>query len=194
MLDQNSNVWGAFMSKYNKEFKQKVVNAYLAGEGGYKLLSKRFGIPSHSNIGKWVRDFKHFGNQRLEIKKTHKTYPVQFKLDVLKYKLRTGDSYQEVALEFSIGEPSIICNWFRKWQDEGIEGLSQKKGRPTLSDKINNKNSKKEITREQLEKEVELLEVENAYLKKLRASGINIPNRMLKLSPKSSTNSEKNSN
>lgn len=183
------------MSKYNKEFKQIVVDAYLAGEGGYKLLSKRFAIPSYSNIERWVRDFKQFGKQGLEIKKTHANYPVQFKLDVLNYRLRTGDSYQEVALKFGIGEPSIICNWFRKWQNEGIEGISQKKGRPSLSNKPNNRNSKKEITREQqLEKEVELLKAENAYLKKLRASGVNIPSRMLKQSPESSTNSEKNSN
>ena len=89
----------------------------------------------------------------------------------------------------------MICNWLKKWQIEGIEGLSKAKGRPKLTNKSKKKATKKHITKEQqLEKEIELLKAENAYLKKLRASGINIPSRMLKQSPESSVNSEKNSN
>lgn len=183
------------MSKYDEEFKQKVVDAYLAGEGGYTFLAKRFGVPSKTNIRKWVNAFKQFGKQGLLSKKTDTTYPVQFKLDVLNYKLRTGDSFQEVALKFGINEPPMISNWLSKWQIEGIEGLSKSKGRPTLSNKPKQKNVSKNLTREQqLEKEIELLRAENAFLKKLQASGINIPNRLLKQNPESSKNSKKNSN
>ncbi|WP_155918525.1 hypothetical protein [Heyndrickxia ginsengihumi] len=57
-----------------------------------------------------------------------------------------------------------------------------------------NKNEKKMTKEEQLLNEIELLRAENAYLNKLRASGINIPSRLLKQNPGSSTNSEKNSN
>lgn len=63
------------------------------------------------------------------------------------------------------------------FHDRGIEGLSGKKGRPSMTKKSKNK----ELTKEQqLEKEIELLKAENAYLKKLRASGIDIPSRLLK--------------
>ncbi|MGG1691470.1 hypothetical protein ABDH65_15790, partial [Heyndrickxia ginsengihumi] len=37
------------MVKYDKGFKQKVVDAYLAGEGGYASLAIRFGIRSKIN-------------------------------------------------------------------------------------------------------------------------------------------------
>ena len=64
-----------------------------------------------------------------------------------------------------------------------------------MTNKPKKKTTEKQLTKEQqLEKEVELLRAENAYLKKLRASGVNIPNRMLKQNPESSTNSERNSN
>lgn len=183
------------MSKYDEGFKQVVVNAYLAGEGGYTSLAKRFGVKSKTNIRKWVSAFKQFGKQGLKNKKTNAIYPVQFKLDVLNYKLRTGDSFEKVALDFGILEPAMICNWLKKWQMEGIEGFSKAKGRPPLSNKSKKKTIEKQLTKEQqLEKEVELLKAENAYLKKLRASGINIPSRMLKQNPESSTNSERNSN
>lgn len=83
----------------------------------------------------------------------------------------------------------------KEYQKEGIEGLSRAKGRPSLSNKPKNKTIEKQLTKEQqLEKEVELLKAENAYLKKLRASEINIPSRMLKQNPESSTNLERNSN
>lgn len=45
-----------------------------------------------------------------------------------------------------------------------------------------------------LEHENELLRAELAYIKKLRASGISIPSRLLKSSKESLKNSEKNSN
>src|SRR5699024_1755774 len=53
-----------------------------------------------------------------------------------------------------------------------------------MSNKPKKRNQKiKKLTKEQkLEREVELLRAENAYLKKLRASGINIPSRLRKQS------------
>jgi transposase len=183
------------MVKYDEGFKQQVVDAYLAGEGGYASIAERFGIRSKTNVRKWVSVFKQFGKDGLLKKKLQTTYPVQFKLDVINYKLRTGDSLEEVASTFGIHEPPMISNWVRTWQNEGIEGLSKSKGRPSMSNKPKKKKSEKKLTKEQqLMKEVELLRVENAYLKKLRASGINIPSRLLKQNPESSMNSEENSN
>ncbi|GLB61032.1 transposase [Cytobacillus sp. NCCP-133] len=183
------------MVKYDEGFKQSVVNAYLAGEGGYASLANRFGIRSKTNIRKWVSAFLQFGKQGLTTKKSNTNFLVQFKLDVLNYKERTGDSLEEVARKFGITDPPMIHNWLTKWQNDGIEGLSKSKGRPLMSNKPKKKKNEKKMTKEdQLLKEIELLRAENAYLKKLRASGINIPNRLLKQNPGSSTNSEKNSN
>jgi len=116
-------------------------------------------------------------------------------MNALNYKLSTGESYQNVALKFGIHKPSIIANWMRLWKKEGINGLSKTKGRPTMSNKPKKQNQKiKKLTREQkLEREVELLRAENIYLKKLQASGINIPSRLRKQSHESSKNSEKSS-
>jgi len=51
------------MVKYDEGFKLNVVNAYLAGEGGYASLAKRFGIRSKTNIRKWVSAFQQLGNK-----------------------------------------------------------------------------------------------------------------------------------
>lgn len=168
------------MAKYDLYFKLGVVRAYLAGEGGHKALAKRFGLPSKSVVKKWINIYEAFGESALERKKSAQKYSVQFKLDVLNYKLRTGESYLNVALKFGMHEPSIISVWMSNWQKEGIPGLSKAKGRPTMSKQPKQNKKDKELTKEQLERENELLRAENAYLKKLRASGINIPSRLQK--------------
>lgn len=183
------------MVKYDEGFKQKVVDTYLAGEGGFLTIAKLFEIPSPSNVERWVYAFKEFGQEGLSRKKHSGHYSVQFKLDVLNYKLRTGESYQTTALAFGLRDSSIIVGWMEKWRKEGMTRLSKPKGRPAMADKSNKQNKQgKKVTREQeLERENELLRVENAYLKKLRASGINIPSRLRKQNHESSTNSEENS-
>lgn len=42
------------MAKYSYEFKLQVVQVYLDGEGGYRYLSKKYGVPSKRDIEKWV--------------------------------------------------------------------------------------------------------------------------------------------
>ena len=53
------------MAKYSYEFKKQVVDAYLSGEGGYEYLAKRYGVPSWSNIKKWVRNYETHGDKGL---------------------------------------------------------------------------------------------------------------------------------
>ena len=182
-----------YMAKYDKAFKLAVVKAYLKGQDSYGTIAKKFNIASDSTIHKWVKGYKIFGVAGLERRNINKSYTVQFKLDVLDYKLRTGKSYQEVANAYGMTEPSLPANWMKTWSKYGIEGLSKPKGRPTMSKKKTNENQNKFTREQELEKEVELLRAENAYLKKLRALGIDIPSRLRKQNHELSRNSEKNS-
>lgn len=40
------------MDKYSFEFKMQVVNDYLNGNGGYRYLAQKYGIPQDSTIRK----------------------------------------------------------------------------------------------------------------------------------------------
>jgi transposase len=87
----------------------------------------------------------------------------------------TGASYLETANQFKLNNPSLINRWKKEFNEQEAEGLKPKpKGRPSMSKKPNtNKQTKKDenkLTREaELERENEILRLENAYLKKLRA-------------------------
>ncbi len=161
------------MAKYTDEFKLKVVKAYLEGYLGYKLLAREFKVSNECQIKRWVRAYKEFGEAGLRRKNVKQVYSVQFKLDILKFMKQTGASYQDTAIQFNMNNPTLITNWNRKFLQEGIEGLKEKvKGRPPMSKNPKIKVIKPESTmsrEEQLEHENELLRLEVAYLKKLKA-------------------------
>jgi transposase len=160
------------MAKYSDEFKLKVVSAYLEGSLGYKPLAKAFNISTESLIKRWVRAYKEFGEAGLRRISVKHVYSVKFKLDVLNFMKQTGASYQDTAIQFNMNNPTLIANWNSKFLKEGIEGLKEKvKGRPPTSKNPKIKAVKEESTEsreEQLEREIELLRLEVAYLKKLK--------------------------
>lgn len=164
------------MAKFNLEFKLEMVQKYLDGEGGYAYLSKKYGIKSESLIKQWVNTYKEFGEEGLLRVSQNKKYSVQFKLNAIELYQTSEMSYREVANALGINNPPLIASWMRKFREEGVEGLSKPKGRPSvmIKKKKELKNKKTKITSEEserikvLEKQVRSLQIENAFLKELR--------------------------
>ncbi|QGG52600.1 hypothetical protein [Lysinibacillus pakistanensis] len=73
------------MSKYDYEFKKKVVEAYFQGEGGYRHLALQFGILGHGVVRIWVKQVAALGFDSLRKRARHAGYTIQFKLDVINY-------------------------------------------------------------------------------------------------------------
>ena len=178
----NLTFGGIFMAKYSEEFKIKLVTEYLDGNIGYKLLAKKYNMPSTTPLQNWVRAYKTQGMEGLKRRKRKEVYPVQFKLNTIQFMLDTGASYQETTEQFGLNNPSLIYRWMKDFNSQGIEGLKPKsKERPSMTKKLNKQTKKEEnkFTREaELERENELLRLEIAYLKKLRAFREN-PNVLL---------------
>ncbi|RKD83792.1 transposase [Sinobaca qinghaiensis] len=160
------------MAKYSDAFKEQLVQEYLRGPKGYKRLAKKYGLPSMSPIKEWVDAYRLLGREGLKRKTKKSTYTGSFKWDVLYWRKQRGASLQETAEAFGLPRASLIAAWNRTWEQEGMAGLEEKpKGRPPMTDKSSRKPlSSPPVSREaQLERENELLRLENAYLKKLRA-------------------------
>ena len=161
------------MARYSEEFKVKIVTEYLKGNLGYKLLAKKYNMPSRKPLQDWVRSYKAKGMEGLRRRKTKEVYSVQFKLDTIQFMLNAGASYLETAVQYNLNNPSLITRWKKEFHEKGVEGLNPKpKGRPSMSKKPNKQKIKdeKKLTREEeLERENELLRLENTYLKKLKA-------------------------
>jgi len=167
------------MSKYSYEFKKRVVNAYLNGEGGYKYLAKQYGVPSHNKVKLWVDNYKSFGDDGLKRSRQQEKYSFEKKLFVVELYLSSEISYQDLALQEGITNPSMIINWVNRFRAAGPDALRpRKKGRKKTLDKQVNNTQNNPISEpsvdtspehvKELEDELLKLRIENAFLKELR--------------------------
>jgi transposase len=188
------------MAKYSFEFKKKIVQAYLNGEGGYRFLTNKYGVSDKSIIRKWVKAYKSLGDEGLMRSRQKKTYTFNFKKNVVELYLSTEISYQELALSLGINNPALIARWVSDYRIAGLDALKPKrKGRqPKMAKPKNTKNpiptdeSTNSEYLKQLEDENLRLRIEVAFLKEVRR--LNLEGKTLREQRESSTVSEKHSN
>lgn len=160
------------MTKYNEQFRQGIVDEYLAGGIGIKSLAARHGV-GRTVIRRWVASYREHGSAGLRKKHTH--YDAQFKLSVLRRMWRDELSYAQVSALFDIRGAGCVVGWERLYHEGGIDALSpRRRGRPrkmtaSLPPKPTESDKPDERSREELLKENEYLRAEVAYLKKLDA-------------------------
>lgn len=53
------------MAKYNFELKKQIVQDYLNGKGSIKHLANKYRIPASSNVERWIKVYKKFGDKGL---------------------------------------------------------------------------------------------------------------------------------
>ena len=193
------------MAKYTFAFKKQIVMDYINSKGGAQFLAKKYGIPNHSQIQRWIASYKKFGDDGLMRSRKKNKYTFEFKLHVVELYLSTEVSYQELALSQGINNSLLITKWVNDFRIAGPDALRpKKKGRKKT---LNLKNKDKTIAQsteviqadtsveyvKQLEDELLKLRIENAYLKELRRLRLE-EEALLKKQRESSTASGENSN
>ena len=167
------------MAKYSTEFKMKVVKEYLETSISYKSLSGKYCIPSEIVVKRWVNAYKSQGYEGLKVKRENTQYTLEFKSNVVNLYLTGEMSYQSLANELKINNPSMIARWVIDFREKGIEGLkSKKRGRPSKMSKSpkKSKDAKVEssakitnlendsLTQAQLKEKIKKLEEKNYWL------------------------------
>lgn len=171
------------MAKYSLEFKMNIVSEYLSGTMGIKGLTKKYKIKSSQELSTWVNAYKTLGIKGLMRSRKNKAYSVNFKLKAITMYETSEKSYQTVANELGLNNPSLIARWRQEYHNHGIEGLSRKQGRPPMSKKEGMSPEKRtssipsKITDleqankriEELEYELKMQTIKNEYLEMLRS-------------------------
>ena len=98
------------MAKYESAFKLQVVKSFLAGDGGAKLLARRWSVPEEK-IRTWVSHFRLHGMDGLQPKRS--VYSAQFKMQVLSHQDREQLSSRQVAAIYDIRNPNQVVVWRR---------------------------------------------------------------------------------
>ncbi|WP_423202030.1 IS3 family transposase [Lactococcus lactis] len=163
------------MTKYSFEFKYKVVQEYLSGEGGYQFLSNKYGISHLELVHQWVNRYNEFGVAGLQRNRQRTAYDSNFKLNAVNLYLTSKKSYREVANQLELNNPALITRWVIEYRQKGeFAFISKPRGRPRKEGKVTQskpRNSKKELSEleQQLaeaQKENLYLQVENEYFKR----------------------------
>ncbi|WP_461811490.1 transposase [Faecalimonas sp.] len=189
------------MAKYSFQFKKKIVEEYFSGKGGFEFIAKKYSIP-YSAIRNWVHGYERNGDSALLRSRKNKNYSFEYKLSVVEFYLSNEVSYQDLACQENINNPSLITKWVNDFKIAGPDALRpRKKGRKKKMDvskqsKMKNSSEDNNISAErvkQLEDELLKLRIENAYLKELRRLRLE-EEAFLKKQRELSTVSEENSN
>ena len=158
------------MEKYKTEFKLKVVKSFLAGEGGAKLLARRWTVPEEK-IRTWVSHYRLHGIEGLRPKRS--AYSAQLKLLVLAHHDREQLSSRQVAAVYDIRNSNQVVVWRRNLDEGGVESRgNRKQGRPNMKSERRCPAPPTTVitdSAQALREENEQLRAEVAYLKKLQA-------------------------
>ncbi len=154
--------------KHSTEFRLQIIKDHLEGNS-IRFLSKKWNI-STSLIRKWIDHHRLSGAKGL-LPRHSVYYTKEFKLNVVTAFKNKGLSLRDCCLHFNIPAQSTLLSWLGRYEQLGLDGLNEQKGRPaTIMKKHKPANRTKPLTRlEELEKENLYLKAEIDFLKKLDA-------------------------
>ena len=151
---------------------------YLNGNGSYLFIAKKHKIPSDSQVIRWVAAYKLLGDEGLIRPRKNKKYTFEKKISIVELYLSSEISYQELAIQEGLTNPSLLARWVSQFRKAGPDALrSHKKGRTKTLDTTkpaSNKSIKAPVadTNAEYVKELEdgllKLRIENAFLKEMR--------------------------
>ena len=176
----------------------------MNNHGGYTFLSQKHGLPDPSQLKKWVAAYKTFGDDGLKRSRSQKQYSFEKKISVVECYITSEFSYQEVALQFGINNPSMVTRWVLEYKAAGPDALRpHRKGRRRTLRKSPAGKAKDLLQQTKIDTSVEhvkeledenlRLRIENAFLKELRRLRLEDEAKMKALQ-KSLAVSEDNSN
>ena len=167
------------MAKHRYEFKKQLVSEYLDNQGSYASISQKHGMSSSCQLKTWVAAYKKLGDNGLKRSRSRKEYSFEEKLSVVESYLTSELSYQELALQMGINNPSMLARWVNDFKIAGPDALRpHRKGRKKTLSTSQSRETEAQVqhtevdTRaehvKELEDELLKLRIENAVLKELR--------------------------
>lgn len=156
---------------YSVTTKTNAVLDYLSGKGSYSDICKKYGIRSSTQLRNWI--LKYNGHEKLKasgtggcliMTKGRKT-TFDERVEIVQYCILHEHNYAETAEKYQISYQQAR-NYTIKYEEHGVEGLRDNRGRRKLEDEM----SELERLRAEnkiLKAEKQRAEMEASFLKKL---------------------------
>ena len=158
--------------KYSEELKIAAVKSYLAGEGGLRIISKRYGISDHSILRDWIlwynghREIKHSSTRgEIYMTKGRKTTQEE-RAEIVAFCIEHNKDYGLTVETYNVSYQQIYA-WVRKYEEGGVDKLKDNRGRSKPVEEMTEV-EKLKAEMKILEAKNRQLEIENAFIKKLQ--------------------------
>jgi len=143
-------------NKYSAELKTAAVQAYLRGEGSLVEICKRYRIRSKKQLRDWItlynghKELRATGGRGRGIYMTKgRITTLDERIEIVCYCIANGQNYGGTIEKYGISYQQIY-SWVRKYEEKGVDGLIDKRGKRKLLEEMT---------------EVERLRAENKMLK-----------------------------
>lgn len=150
----------AKLRKYSAELKIQVVQEYLAGKNSLRGLCKKYSISRETMVQAWIRRYngqKGFKNPNsgsgIYMTKGRKT-ALEERVQIVSHCIANGKDYSATIEKYQISYQQLY-SWVRKYEEQGVEGLNDKRGKRKPLENMN------EL--ERLQAENKLLRAENKH-------------------------------
>lgn len=157
--------------EYTKELKLDAIQDYLSGEYSLIDIIRRYKISSTSTLRGWIKKY----NCHRELKATAKgmaysmtkgrTTNFDERINIVTYCLSNDKDYRSAAEKYNVSYQQVY-QWVKKYEEDGVEALKDKRGRKKTEVELSPEDKIK-LEMKKLERENQRLRAENEFLKKL---------------------------
>lgn len=126
---------------YSKEFKMKVVEEYIRGEGSSIDLGIKYDIPS-GLLRSWVRMYNanreltdYDPKQEVYMAEARRKTTLEERKEIVDYCINHNRNYKDTAAKFDVSY-SQVYSWVKKYDIDGTDGLTDRRGRHKTDDEV----------------------------------------------------------
>lgn len=146
---------------------KKVLNEHISVRSASKLIGA-----DHMQVKYWVSMYERYGKSGLQSGKIN--YTGEFKNNVIADLYKNNLTLYDTALKYAMPTPSTVLTWKRLYDAHGSAALYNSNqiwngAMKTVKPKKDKNNISIDPKTKALQRELEYLKAENAYLKKLQA-------------------------
>ena len=159
--------------KYSVETKLQAVNEYLSLKSSLNELSAKYKIRARSSLQRWIscynsgKDLKERtrSERRITMNKGRKTTKEE-RIEIVAFCIENGKNYGLTMEKYGVSYQQIY-SWIRKYEEKGVEGLNDRRGKSKPEDRLTEAD-KLRMENKILQAKLKEMEMENKLLKKLR--------------------------
>jgi transposase-like protein len=159
--------------RYSVEIKLQAVKEYLSLKSSLNEICAKYKIRSRSLLQQWIswynsgKEFKERtrSERRITMNKGRKTTKEE-RIEIVSFCIENGKNYGLTMEKYGVSYQQIY-SWMRKYEEKGVDGLNDRRGKAKPEDKLTEAD-KLRLENKILQAKLKEMEMENKLLKKLR--------------------------